>query len=364
MKAGMITGRLSSVLMVSVCAFFVFPASSNYELKGYKLGGGGSGVSESENNALLSVFGEGDSSYGQSSNYNYGVGDIYPIQANVPNAPTFVNPSSWYNKLSVTIDPSNNPSDALFAIAITDDNWSTTGYVQNDNTIGAVLGTEDYQTYAAWGGASGENIIGLTPSTEYKIKVKAMQGDFTESAYGPESTASTAATNISFSIIGISQGTSLEGVTTDITTTATEVAFDELPFETRQEAANGLVVSTNAVAGYQVSVRQEGPMVDGNSNEIASVSGSNTTPSTWPLTVTNGAYGYHSADEVLGTGNTSRFVNDDRFAQFDSVSYEVAYNAGPVTSEQTNIVYAIEVGYQQPAGDYGHTITYTAHGVF
>ena len=46
------------------------------------------------------------------------------------------------------------------------------------NTVGTVLGVEDYQTYALWGDTGGILIAGLAPSTTYYVKVKAMQGKF------------------------------------------------------------------------------------------------------------------------------------------------------------------------------------------
>ncbi len=356
--------RVPSLFMLVFLSLFIFPASSNYQLEGYKLGGS-SGTSNSSNNSLYGVVGEGDEGVGNSSNYDLNAGDIYPIQANVPTAPTFVNSDSWYNKLHFTINASNNPSDAIFAIAITSDNWATVQYVQDDDTVGATLGTEDYQTYSNWGGSSGEYITGLSSDTTYKIKVKAMHGDFTESPYGPEATAATVSPSITASIGGISSGSSLEGVTTDVTTTSTDVSFGELPFNSRQEAANSVTVTTNAVSGYQVSLRQESAM-SSTSDNIDSVSGTNASPSAWPsTTIMRSAYGYHSSDEVLKTGDANRFVSDDTFAAFSTTSYEIAYNSGPVTSgEQTNVVYAIEVGKAQSAGVYTHTITYTIYGVF
>lgn len=72
--------------------------------------------------------------------------------------------------------------------------------MQNDNTIGTVLGSEDYQTYAGWGGGGGEMVIGLFSGTQYKMKVKAMHGRFTETEYGPIATASTVNAQISFDI--------------------------------------------------------------------------------------------------------------------------------------------------------------------
>jgi hypothetical protein len=118
----------------------------------------------------------------------------------VPPAPTLTNPANYYDKLHLTLDTGGNPSDTLFAIAISADDFATTEYVKADSAIGSTLAFSDYQTYTAWGGGSGFDILGLDPGTTYKVKVKAMQGDFTESGYGPAATAATVNPMLTFDI--------------------------------------------------------------------------------------------------------------------------------------------------------------------
>ncbi len=66
------------------------------------------------------------------------------MQANVPPAPTFTNPASNYDRLKVVVNPGNNASDAVFAIAISSDDFVTTQYVQSNATTGSILGSEDW----------------------------------------------------------------------------------------------------------------------------------------------------------------------------------------------------------------------------
>jgi len=166
-------------------------------LKSYELDGSG-GVGQSGNyKAETDTAPLGGEQ--RSSTYTIGGGLIFTQQANVPTA-TLVNSSNWYNKLLLTVGNQNNPTDTLFAIAISTDDFATTNYVQNDGTVGATLGSEDYQTYANWGGVSGEYVINLSPGTTYKVKVKARQGDFTESPYGPVASAATSNSTLSFDI--------------------------------------------------------------------------------------------------------------------------------------------------------------------
>src|SRR6185503_9167335 len=54
--------------------------------------------------------------------------------------------------------------------------------------------------YAAWGGASGIYILGLANNTTYKVKVAALQGASTGSAFGPTASASTSVPSVTFGL--------------------------------------------------------------------------------------------------------------------------------------------------------------------
>jgi len=188
-------------LRAGLLLFFVLPASTTYQLKDYGFGGGGTAGSASTNYAIEGIAGEQNTTSLAGSTYDLGPGLQFTNQANVPPAPTFTNPSSYYNKLKVVLDTGGNPTDTKFALAISTDSFvSDTRYVQSDDTVGVSLGSEDYQTYTTWGGASGTLIIGLLPGTTYQIKVKAMQGGFTETGYGPVASAATVNPQLTFDI--------------------------------------------------------------------------------------------------------------------------------------------------------------------
>lgn len=185
---------------ISFMFILTMPASTDYKLKDYSFGGGGTKDAASSNYLLKGITGETSGNQLSGSLYNVGPGLIFTNQANVPAAPTFNNPENFYNKLKIIINTSGNPADTKYAIAISDDNFTTTKYVQSDNTVGSTLDWNDYQSYADWGGMNGEFIVGLKPETEYKVKVKAIQGIFTETGYGPVATASTVSPMLSFDI--------------------------------------------------------------------------------------------------------------------------------------------------------------------
>jgi len=148
----------------------------------------------------------------------------------------------------VTVGPENNPSDALFAVAISTDGFTTTQYVHSDLTVGSSLSFSDYQTYAAWGGSSGVIVRGLTKSTVYSVKAKAYRGKFTESGYGPVASASTVDPQLSFDI---------DVAATNISTSPPYVVdFGTIPVSTVTNSSMRVWISldTNAESGGMVYV--------------------------------------------------------------------------------------------------------------
>lgn len=199
MVNGVISASLSMLGGLTLL-FAQMPAGTSYKMQSYGVGTGGTANSTSSSYAMEGISGEASGTEMNGTTYMAGSGMVPTQQANVPAAPTFVNPDNYYNKLRLTIDTGNNPSDAVFAIAISDDNFTTTQYVQSDTTIGPALGIEDYQTYTNWGGASGFLLTGLKAGTTYTVKVRAMHGKFTESSYSATASAATAEPSISFDL--------------------------------------------------------------------------------------------------------------------------------------------------------------------
>lgn len=222
------------------------PASSNYILKNYDVGSGGSGGSSSSNYRLNGVSGTQTGETQSSTNYTLPSGNNNAQNASVPAAPTFTNPSNYYNRLQLVLNPGGNPSDTKYLIAISTDNFTTTRYVQPDNTIGNTASVSTYQTYAVWGGSTGVTITGLTPSTTYRVKVKAMQGSFTDSAYSPVATAATVATSLSISL-----------TTTATSTPPFPVNFTSLtPGSVVNGSADAVIgITSNALGGGDVYIR-------------------------------------------------------------------------------------------------------------
>jgi hypothetical protein len=240
MKNSVVLG-LSAVF---IGLFAATPSSTNYNLNSFDIGSGGGATSST--NYGLNVTTNGQSAPNSSStNFTLGPG-LIPVQdASVPPAPTFSNPDNSYNRLNLVLNTASNPSDTKFAIAISSNDFVTTQFVKSDNSIGNNLLITDYQTYTNWGGASGIWVTGLVPNTTYKVKVKAMQGKFSETGYGPTATAITDQPSITFSVT-----TTLSG------TPPFNVSFSSLAANTvySADADPLLAITSNAAFGGSVYI--------------------------------------------------------------------------------------------------------------
>lgn len=340
---------LSAILLITLLALppsvFAGPESETYELVEYGFGSGSTASSSAGQYALSGILGEVDVGSPSSESYNLRAGLIFTHMANVPPAPTLTNPSTNYERLQIVINEGGNPSDTKYAVAITDDNWATTRWVQSDATIGTALGAEDYLTYAGWGSASGTVITGLKQSTTYKARVKAIQGSFTESGLGPEAQATTSEPSLTFGV------------------DAQSVTFSNLNAGnsyTDSSQSTILTTSTNAYNGYIINARTTGLLTSGG-NTIPAFSGTNASPASW----TGTGFGYTTDDSSLTGGTANRFTNGGpKYAGFTTASPgdPVADHEGPVTTpisnEQFTVSYRVTANETQRSGTYATTVLY------
>lgn len=89
-------------------------------------------------------------------------------RANAPSAPTVSIVST--DSLNVLINENSNPPATEFRILISSTNWTITKYIQANGSVGDAA---VWRTKANWGGDSGRDITGLTPNTQYKLRVTA-----------------------------------------------------------------------------------------------------------------------------------------------------------------------------------------------
>lgn len=199
---------LLSALFGGSLLFFAGPSSTNYNLKSYDFGNGGTDSSSSTNYAVNGESGTQSDNPASSATYGLKGGEVPTQDVNVTPKPTLTNPDGYYDRLKLVVNVGGNPTDTKYLIAISSDNFTTTRYVQTDNSIGASYAISNYQTYVAWGSGSGFYILGLTQGTTYEVKVRPIQGNFSEAAYSPKSDAiATVTPSLSFGIATTLTGT-------------------------------------------------------------------------------------------------------------------------------------------------------------
>ncbi len=316
------------------------PSSTNYKLQTYDFGNGaGSGSSTTYN--LQSSAGSNGTTL-TSSSYTLPVGIRSSDTVPVPSAPTFTNPDSSYDRLKIVINPGSFPTDTKYAIAISDDNFVTTKYVKSDQTIGTTFAIANYQTYSAWGSASGIFILGLANSTTYKVKVAALQGPNTGSGFGPTATAATSAPSVTF------------GLVTSLTSTPPFAAtFASLPAGSvvSADATVTATISSNAEQGGEVLIK------DANTGLTSSTASYTLASATADLSVANNGYGAQagstsqasggpmvSASPFNGTSNSVGVLNTSwqRLASFaapvttGTVTFSLKAKADTTTPAATN----------------------------
>ncbi len=329
---------LLSVFSLLTSVVVAGPVSDNYELQTYGFGAGGVIDASSSSYSMVGILGE------QASTQS---GLVLTQQAGLPAAPSLSNPGTLYDRLNMIIDNGGNPTDATFAVAITSDNWASTRYIQDDFTVGETLGAEDWQTFTSWGSGSGVTITGLSYNTIYTVKVKARSGDFTETDWSAEGSASTVSPSLTFSV-------------SDST-----ITFDELSSANSWTDATKttiLTTSTNAYHGYTVYGHETGQLTDTSANTILDYASPNSAPTSW----TGLGFGYTTNDSSLTGGTANRFISEGpNYAGFTAAQpgdpvadHTDVITDTPVTNEQFTISYRVTVNDNQPAGSYTTSLVY------
>ncbi|QQS44663.1 hypothetical protein IPM65_03640 [Candidatus Roizmanbacteria bacterium] len=335
-------------LLVTAATYAASPSSTNFQLRDYSFGSGGTEQSDSTNFSLFGILGEVSQGDPSSTNFQVLPGLPNTIMPALPPAPTFNNPGSLYDRLRMIISTAGNPSDTTYAVAITeasDTSWTYIRYIQSDGSIGTTLGLEDFLTYTAWGGASGTYITNLQPNTTYKIKVKARQGEFTETGWGPEAVATTSIASLSF------------GVDSDA------IIFDDLNSLnsfTDDTKSTVMTTTTNAYNGYIVYGFATQPLT-ANSQTIPHYGSPNSSPTVW----SGYGFGYSSGDTSLTGGTADRFTNGGpKYAGFtgtppgDPIVDTPGPIITPIIAQQFEVDYRVSANPTTPAGVYQSIIVY------
>jgi len=360
-KKTILAATLAGILLIAPAVSAQTLSSPNYQIENPTIDSGGE-PSSSTNYRSVDAIGDSSGESTNSSTFKALLGFIFPSFPGVPGTPTLINTGgTLYNSLDFVITTGGNQTDTNYAIAISSDDFVTTNYIQVDDTVGT---TAAWQSYTNWGGATGERVTGLSPSTTYKIKVKARYGTDSETGFSVIATAATSAPSMTVTFAGVNSGTAVAGETTTITTTVNAISYGSLIIDAPAIAAHKTTVSTNATGGYTTTVRQDGNLRTDNGQEISAVTASNASPAAWPSGITTGRFGYHTTDSVLCTGTAGRFSSNDTYAALTASVEETACNTANVTNEETTVVYKLQVGSLQQAGSYQNRLTYITTAQF
>lgn len=336
------------------------PTSNNYKLTDFGFGSGGTATSSSSNYSLFGTLGQVDQGSPSSANYFIGAGLEYTLQASVTAAPTFTNPSNWYNKLKLVINRGGaDPTDYQYAIRISSGSGAFR-YVQSDNTVGDTLGLEDWQTYTLWGGSTGTTIIGLYPGTTYKVQIASKQGQFfTQFLWSPTAIASTSNSTLSFDIdiAPSDQSTSPPYILSlgNLTPGAVTSANDKVWITLATNATNGgliYILGTNtgllsSSVGYTISAV---------SNDLSSVSEGYGAQNNSTSQSSGGPM--EAISPYDGAGNNVGTLDTAKRTIYDS-------SGAPVTDGRVSFSIKARASNTTPsANDYADTLTVLATGSF
>lgn len=345
------------ILLASAPPALAGPTSTNFQLEEYGFGSGGIATSSSTNFMFQGIAGEIETASLSSTNFRLGPGLTYTLEPNIPAAPSLTNPSNYYNKLKIIIDNGNNSTDTTFVIQISSGSAtfsSNVYYVQADSTLGTSL---TFQTYTAWGGATGFNIIGLFPGTTYYARVAARRGVFQQGAYSATSNAATINPTLTFDID-----------TTTQTIPPFSVAIGNLTAGNVTTSSDKITatISTNGTGGALV-------YLSGTNNGLQStVAGSYTITSvTNNLTSITEGYGARGTTVTQSSGGPMQLISPyngagENVGVIDTTKRLISDSTSlPVTSGQVSFELKAKASNTTPsAGDYTDTLTVIGTGSF
>lgn len=183
-------------------------------------------------------------------------------------------------------------------------------------------------------------------------------------------------TSLTFTITGVATSTLVNGETTTGSTSPSIIEFGRLVANTPKVMAQALAVSTNAMHGFTVTVRQDQNLTSSSGADIDLFQNGNAniTPTTWSVpsaVITNentfGHYGVTSEDADL---NGDEFGSSLFAGNFATTSRTIFSHTGPSDGATPNIgatrvAYKIEVSaLQEAATDYQNRLTYICTPLF
>lgn len=279
-----------------------------------------------------------------------------------------------YDKARVEIDPQGNPSDTLYSIEISTDNFNSdiriidpTSRMPKDISQKS---SDDFLTTAEWHdyndsqGTSwthGYNIQGLKPNTLYSVRITALNGDLTESSPSPSKTATTSIPTLSFDIdIAPSSNSTTE------TTAPHNISLFLIP-DTIVSSDDTIWqdIATNITHGINVTVQgQYGGLYNSNANHLI------TSQTTDLATVAEGiglqmlstSQSYSStsgAGELASITTTTDYdTTGNNVGKFETTANTIFSVDSPLYGGKTDTIIKARATNTTPDGNYQEVVTF------
>jgi hypothetical protein len=257
---------------------------------------------------------------------------------------------------------------------------SGTGYVEYELCSGDTVSGGTPIEFVV-GSSTGNQVTNPSSTGSYVVRIGGtMQdsGDTRVAIVDDVSVSAAVDTTFTFTVSGVSQGTSINGsaTSTATTTSATEMNFGTLPVGELVLVGQQLSVQTNASNGFVVTVEADQNLTSSAGDDIDTfVDGGDTaTPASWQPP--SGTFGNEDTYGHMGLTSEDSDLNSDEFGSalfagdFVNNPREVFANDGPADGStadqgQTTVGYQIEIDTLQPAAnDYSQTLTYVATPTF
>ena len=373
--------------------------STNYKINGATLNSGGQATTSGTSNLqLLNTIGDfsGDPRV-YSTSYRSSIGEVEIFTAHVPKiscfetttdgssscttGPAYLNsggmtrvcgPAGCYDKARFEIDAQNNPSDTLYAVQISADNFASDIRIIDGTTrlpkALASITINDYLTKATWE-ATSTDVAGLLVNTQYWIRAVALHGDFTESDPGPIATATTALPTMSYDldIAPTSGGGTETNPPYNVSFTNNTKLIPTGPTQTSDDLI-WIDASTNADAGITILVK------GANGGLHSATAGYTVSSITGDLDGTTEGFGIQKYsttqlyDTGSGNGSLGAFATATNYAQIgnyvgivDTVFNTVFNSIGPSYSGRLSLFLKARVSTSAtPATDYTESIVIVA----
>lgn len=184
------------------------------------------------------------------------------------------------------------------------------------------------------------------------------------------------ATSLFFTITGLASGSAVNGEITSTTTSATAIAYGILTPSTPIIAGQELSVTTNAVSGFVVTVKEDQNLISSAGSQIYTFKDGNgqATPIVWtaPAATTGNAltYGHMGVTSDDADLNAGEFSGSKYVGNFATTTRVIFSNASAADGSTQNIgkirvAYKIEISGLQAAGsDYSNHLIYVCTPTF